>query len=104
MRLLGNPGSLQRGRVGRHDNMHERDRAEVGQPPHGWEYVALGIRILMAMVMRTVAPGLEVREKDRETTNKMDSGRLEASEHADTTEEAGTDKCQLLRQQPKPKL
>ena len=37
-------------------------------------------------------------------TEKMDGGGLEASQHADTTQEGGAEKCQQLQQQPKPKL
>ena len=44
-----------------------------------------GITNMIAKVMKGVAPGPDVREKDREKTARMDGGGLEASQHADTT-------------------
>jgi len=46
-----------------------------------------GITNMIAKVMKGVAPGQGVREKERENAARMDSGGLEASQHADTTEE-----------------
>jgi len=55
-------------------------------------------------VMKGVAPVQEKREKERHKTARMDSGGLEASQNADTTQKAGQEKCQQLQQQPKPRL
>jgi len=63
-----------------------------------------GITIMIAKVMQGVAPGQEAREKERDKTAGMDGGGLEASQHADTTQEAGPEKCQQLQQQPETRL
>jgi hypothetical protein len=59
-----------------------------------------GITNMIAKVMKGVAPGQEVREKERDKTAGMDGGGLEASQHADTTQEGGSEKRQQLQQQP----
>jgi len=46
-----------------------------------------GVRIMIAKVMKGVAPGLEGREKQRDKTVRMDGWGPEASQHADTTQE-----------------
>jgi hypothetical protein len=46
-----------------------------------------GITNMIAKVMKGVAPGQEAREKERDETARMDGGGLEASQHADTTQE-----------------
>jgi len=63
-----------------------------------------GITNTIAKFMKGVAPGQEVRKKEREMTARMDCGGLEASQHADTMREEGPQKCQQLQQQPKSKL
>jgi len=63
-----------------------------------------GITNMIAKVMKGVAPGKEGREKEREMTARTDGGGLEASQHADMTQEEGQEKRQQLQQQPKPKL
>jgi len=59
---------------------------------------------MIAKVMKGVASGEEAREKERDKTARMDGGELEASQHADTTQEGGQEKHQQLQQQPKPRL
>jgi len=54
---------------------------------------------MIAKVMIGVAPGQEVREKERDKTAGMDGRGLEASQHADTTQEGGPEKRQRLQQQ-----
>jgi len=49
---------------------------------------------MIAKVMKGVAPGQEGREKQRAKTVNMDGGGLEASQHADTTQEGGSEKRQ----------
>jgi len=63
-----------------------------------------GITNMIATVMKGVAPGQGGRENEREVTARMDSGGLEASQHADTMREEGPQKHQRLQQQPKPTL
>jgi len=63
-----------------------------------------GTTNMIAKVMKVVAPGQEAREKERDKTASMDSGGLEASQHADTTQEGEPEKRQQLQQQPKPRL
>jgi len=63
-----------------------------------------GITNIIAKVMKGVAPGQEMREKERDKTAKMDGGRLEASQQADTMQEGGPEKHQQLQQQSKPRL
>ena len=63
-----------------------------------------GITNMIANVVKRVAPSQEAREKKRVKTAKMDGGGLEASQHADTTQEGGPEKRQQLQQQLKPKL
>jgi hypothetical protein len=63
-----------------------------------------GITNMIAKIMKGVAPGQEAREKERDETAGLDSGGLEASQHADTTREEEPEKLQQLQQQPKPKL
>jgi len=63
-----------------------------------------GITNMIPEVMKGVAPGQGVREKEREKAARMDSGGLEASKHADTTQEEGPEERQRRQQQPKPKL
>jgi hypothetical protein len=63
-----------------------------------------GITNMIAKVVKGVAPGQEAREKERDKTARMDGGGLEASQHADTTQEGGPEKHQQLQQQPKPRL
>ena len=63
-----------------------------------------GITNMIAKVVKGVAPGQEAREKERDKTASMDGGGLEASQHADTTQEGGPEKHQQLQQQPKPRL
>jgi len=64
----------------------------------------VGITNMIAKVMKGVAPGQEVREKDTEMTARMDGGGLEASQHADTTQEERPEQRQQPQQQPQPKL
>jgi hypothetical protein len=62
---------------------------------------------MIVKVLNGVAPGQEVREEERDKTARMDGGGLEASQHADTTQEGGPEKHQpvhQLQQQPKPGL
>jgi len=66
-----------------------------------WE---AGITNMIAKAMTEVAPSQEVREKAREKTARMDGGGLEASQHADMTQEVRPEKRQQLQQQLKPKL
>jgi len=63
-----------------------------------------GITKLLTMVMTGVAPGQEVRKKERENTARMDGEGLEAAQHAATNEEERPEKQQQLQQQPKSKL
>ena len=63
-----------------------------------------GITNMIAKVVKGVAPGQEAREEERDKTASMDGGGLEASQHADTTQEGGPEKHQQLQQQPKPRL
>jgi len=56
------------------------------------------------MVMKRVAPGRAAREKERDKTARLDGGGLEASQHADTTQEGGPEIHQQLQKQPKPRL
>ena len=46
---------------------------------------------MIAKVMKGVAGDQEAREKERDRTARMDGGGLEASQHADTTQERGRD-------------
>jgi len=78
-------GSPQCGTVARNDDMDARDRAAVGHPASGRQAVGAGITQIIAKVMKGVAPGQDVRKKEREITARTDSGGLEASQHADTT-------------------
>ena len=48
-----------------------------------------GITNMIAKVMKGVGPGHEAREEERDKTAGMDGGGLEASQHADTTQEGG---------------
>ena len=59
---------------------------------------------MITWVMTCVAPGQEAREKQRDKTARMDGGGLEASQHADTTQEGGPEKHKQLQQQLKPRL
>ena len=63
-----------------------------------------GITNMIATVMTGVAPGQEARGKERDKTTRMDGGGLEASQHADTTQERGQEKLQQRKQQLKPRL
>jgi len=63
-----------------------------------------GITNMIAKIMKGVASGQEVREKERDETAGTDGGGLQASQHADTTREEEPEKRQQLQQQPKPKL
>jgi len=63
-----------------------------------------GITIIIGKVIEGVAPGEEVREKERDKTARMESGGLEASQQAHSTQERGPEKLQKLEQQPKPRL
>jgi len=63
-----------------------------------------GITNMIVNVVKGVAPSQEAREKERVKTAKMDGGGLEASQHADTTQEGGPEKHQQLQQEQKPKL
>jgi len=56
-----------------------------------------GIMNMIAQVMKGVAPGQQVREKERGKAARMDCGGLEASLHADTTQEEGTEERQRLQ-------
>jgi len=56
-----------------------------------------GITNMIAKVMNGVAPGQDAREKEIDKTAKMDGGGLEASQHADTTQEGGPEKHQQLQ-------
>jgi len=60
-----------------------------------------GITNMIAKIMTGVAPGREGREIERHETAGMDGRGLEASQHADTTQEGGPEKRQQLQQQPK---
>ena len=59
---------------------------------------------MIAKVMKGVAPGQEVRERERDKTAGMDGGGLEASQHADTTQEGGPEQFQQLQLQPETRL
>jgi len=59
---------------------------------------------MIAKVMKGVAPGQGVREKERDETVGMDGVGLEASQHADTTQQGAPEKRQQLQQQLKPRL
>ena len=59
---------------------------------------------MIAKVMKGEAPDQGGGEKKRDKTAGMDSGGLEASQHADTTQDGGPEKRQQLQQQPKPRL
>jgi hypothetical protein len=59
---------------------------------------------MITNVMNGVASGQEAREKHRDKTAGMDGGELEASQHADTTQEGGPEERQQLQQQPKTRL
>jgi len=59
---------------------------------------------MIAKVMKGVAPGNGGREKEREKDARMDGGGLEASQHADTTQDEGAEERQQPHPQPKPKL
>jgi len=48
-----------------------------------------GITTMIAQVIKGVAPGQELREKERNKAARVDGGRLEASTHADTIQKAG---------------
>jgi hypothetical protein len=64
-----------------------------------------GITNMVAEVRKGAAPGQEATEEERDKTARMDGGGLEASQHADTTQQGGPEKCQQQRQlQPKPRL
>ena len=60
-----------------------------------------GSTIPITMVMKRVAPGQEARENTRDRAAKMDFAVLEASQHADTTQEGEPEMCQQLKQQLK---
>jgi hypothetical protein len=57
---------------------------------------------MIATVVKGVASAQTTRENEPDKTARMDSGGLEASQHADTTQEGGPEKHQQLQQQPKP--
>ena len=59
---------------------------------------------MIAKVMKGVAPGQDVRQKESKMTARTDGGELEASQHADTTREGSPEKLQQLHQKPKPNL
>jgi len=59
---------------------------------------------MITKVMKGVAPGQGVREKEREKAARMEGGGLEASQQADMTQEEGPEARQWPQQQPKPKL
>jgi hypothetical protein len=63
-----------------------------------------GITYMITKVKKGVAPGQEGREKERDETTGMEGVGLEASQHADTTEEGGPEKHQQLQQKPRPRL
>jgi len=47
----------------------------------------VGITIMIARVMKGVAPGQESKENERDMTAKMDHGGLESAQHPETTQE-----------------
>jgi len=53
--------------------------------------------------MKVVARGQEEKDRDREGTARTDGGRLEASQHADTTRDEGPNERQQPQQQQQPK-
>jgi hypothetical protein len=57
------------------------------------------ITTMNAKVMKRVAPSQEVREKERDKTAGTDPVGLDASQHADNTQEGRTEECQQLQQQ-----
>ena len=67
-----------------------------------------GIMNMIAKTMNGVAQGQEEGEREREVTARMDRGGLEASQHADPTQEEGPIEHQQPQQQqqlkPRPKL
>jgi hypothetical protein len=75
------------------DTCHEDDKE--------W---GVGITNIIAKEMKGVAPGQDLREKKREQTARMDCGRVEALQHADTTREEGPEQRQQPQQQRMPKL
>jgi hypothetical protein len=85
--------------------MWMQEREQMGDDRHEDDRLwAAGITNIIAKAMRGVAPGKVAREIERDMTAKMDSGVLEANQHADTTQKGGPEKHQQLQQQPKPKL
>jgi len=64
----------------------------------------VGITNMIAMIMKGVAPGQEVRENERHETARMDGGGLVDSQHADTPQKGGPEKRQQLQQQLKRRL
>jgi len=63
----------------------------------------VAITNMIAKTMKPVEQGEEGREREREMTARMDGGGLEASQHANTTQEEGPEERQPPQQQPKPK-
>ena len=83
--------------------MQEREQKWYARHEYDKLWVA-DITDMIAKIMKGVALAEAVRDKERDKTAKMDSGRLEASEHADTMQDGGPEKRQQLQQQPKSKL
>jgi len=63
-----------------------------------------GLTNMIATVVKGVVPGKEARGKERENTARMDGCGLEASQHADASQEGGPEKHQQLLQPLKPRL
>jgi len=59
---------------------------------------------MIVKVMNGVAPGQELREKQRDKTVGMDGWGLDALQQADTTHQGGPEKHQQLQQQLMPRL
>jgi len=64
----------------------------------------MAVKILAGAKIGGAAPGQEVRDKERDKSARLDGGGLEASRHADTTQERKPKKRQQVQQQPKAKL
>jgi len=62
-----------------------------------------GITNMIAKTMKGVTQRQEERERERAMTARTDGGGLEASQHADTTREAGPEERQQPQQHPNPK-
>jgi hypothetical protein len=81
------------------------ERGQKRDAPHeDYKLWGAGIANMIAKVMKGLAAGQETRDNERDKTAGMDSGGLEASQHADTTQEGGPEKRQQLQQQPEARL